>query len=392
MSEPAAGPRALAILTDRQVFDYLCNQQISTRTQIAEDLKISKPTASAATERLMQAGLISRLLPPLVGEGGEGRRGRAPETYGINPEYGQLLALSLESGMLRLRTTDQGGKPRFDAVQEFSPQASTAQVQEHAARMITEATAHHGAPMLGCALSYSAPVWHPSHVQVSRPLPTPVFAASDARLDEIVRELTGVQPLVDNDVNWMALAQSADFPTGNSTLLVYLGAGIGAALVIEGKVHRGINGTAGELNRWRVGDSGFLDQLAAAGLTRGDTSRLEFEKLAELFATGPEAGQETESQQRSPEEFFVQLLASVLGNLSGFLNPQALVICGPLADSVPFTQRLHAALGATVDLQSTNFVVRQLGADAALRGALRAAKSQWQDNLWANYRASGENR
>ena len=53
MTDSTAGPRALATLTDIRVFDYLCKAP-ATRTRIAADLGISKPTASQAISRLQE--------------------------------------------------------------------------------------------------------------------------------------------------------------------------------------------------------------------------------------------------------------------------------------------------------------------------------------------------
>ncbi|HJX78032.1 ROK family transcriptional regulator [Glutamicibacter sp.] len=379
MNLPAspAGPKALATLTDRQIFDYLCLNQPATRTQISTALGLSKPTASQGISRLQENRLVSPV-EVLPGADAAVRRGRAPESYGINQGYGHLLGLSLEAGTLLGRTTDLAGCIVVQGHRVVPAEASAAQVQQLAGSMVEELTAASSGRTLGAALSQSSPVLRVGVDATA--LPTPVYPGSSASLVPVVQELTGAPAVLDNDVNWMAVAQARhDQPAAaSSMMLLYVGPGIGTALVIDGTVHRGASGTAGELNGLRLAHQTFLQRLAAAGLTEEGSSKVDCTRLAKLLAAGGPVDPLVDS--------FTLVLAEVLGNLLAFFDPQRLVLCGPLAHFEAFTNSLNQALASRMGSSSSVVEVSELGEDAALRGALFGARAQYLSRLWSNYR------
>ena len=92
-------------------------------------------------------------------------------------------------------------------------------------------------------------------------------------LDEPRRTLAerlGVPVLVENDANLGALGEAA-FGAGKgleSLIYVKLAEGIGAGVVIDGRIHRGSRGLAGELAHVRVRDDGELCVLRRPRLHR----------------------------------------------------------------------------------------------------------------------------
>jgi predicted NBD/HSP70 family sugar kinase len=62
--------------------------------------------------------------------------------------------------------------------------------------------------------------------------------------------------VVDNDVNLMALGEHQEhYPQVAHLLFVKVGTGIGCGIVIDGKLHRGAVGSAGDIGHIRVPDS-----------------------------------------------------------------------------------------------------------------------------------------
>ncbi|WP_404286858.1 ROK family transcriptional regulator [Glutamicibacter arilaitensis] len=377
---PASGPRALATLTDRQIFDYLCLRQPATRTEISDSLGLSKPTASQGISRLQENRLVTSVAAERDPQAAV-RRGRAPESYGINQSFGHLLGLSLEAGTLLGRTTDLSGRTLANAHHVVPAEATAAQVQEFAAGMVQELCAASPGATLGAAVSQSSPVQRAG--ERSQALPTPVFPGSSASLAPVVQKLTGAPTSLDNDVNWMAQAQIAVDASSNaqSFVLLYVGPGIGTAMVIDGKVHRGASGTAGELSGQRLAGDTFLERLNAAGLTEAGSSRVDCARLLRSLR-GDEPADALVAG-------LIELLAEVLGNLLEFFDPHRFVLCGPLAPYESFTFGLQRALTRRMELGRTVFEVSSLGEDAALCGALHGARSEYLTQLWLSYRADG---
>lgn len=73
-------------------------------------------------------------------------------------------------------------------------------------------------------------------------------------IPEFFADRFGVRALVDNDVNAMALAeQRRAFPGTRYLLRIEVGTGIDCGIVADGRLHRGAQGSAGDIGHIRVG-------------------------------------------------------------------------------------------------------------------------------------------
>jgi predicted NBD/HSP70 family sugar kinase len=118
----------------------------------------------------------------------------------------------------------------------------------------------------GAAISVPAPVSYPGGS-----IATPSFEPSwhGAVLPELFAEYTDAPVLVENDANLIALSERPE-PDRTSTLVaVKLGTRIGAGVLLDGRLHRGVSGAAGELSHTPV------DGEAAIGCTCGVPDCLE---------------------------------------------------------------------------------------------------------------------
>lgn len=94
-------------------------------------------------------------------------------------------------------------------------------------------------------------------------------AAAGSHVDEVLAAATGLPVLVENDVNLLALGEHTSGAARDTAdyVLVFVGEGIGGGLVLDGKVRRGANQSAGEL--------GFLPWSGQAQTTGGAVGPLE---------------------------------------------------------------------------------------------------------------------
>lgn len=74
-------------------------------------------------------------------------------------------------------------------------------------------------------------------------------ASMTVRLRDALSEAVGLPVLVENDVNLLALGESAAGSARDvdDVVLIYIGDGIGSALLLGGRFHRGATGSAGEV-------------------------------------------------------------------------------------------------------------------------------------------------
>ncbi|WP_181149763.1 ROK family protein [Arthrobacter sp. MYb227] len=98
-------------------------------------------------------------------------------------------------------------------------------------------------------------------------LPTLTFPEEPADLGALLCEVCGGPVYRDHDENWATLAeQRQGIAHGiDDFIMVYLGPGIGAGLVISGVVQRGWHGAAKELSYLRSGGKTLIGQLLEYG-------------------------------------------------------------------------------------------------------------------------------
>ena len=170
----------------------------------------------------------------------------------------------------------------------------------------------------------------------------------------ILKSKLGVPVYVDNDVNCAALAELSDgvAASANNSLLVTLGTGIGGALIVDGRIHRGAFGMAGEPGHMIVDPRGLIcacgkqgcweAYASAAGLKnlaidRAKNGRLQqindkvqgdLNKIASEDIT--QAARRGDIQSVELIDDFAYWIALGLTNCAALLDPELIIIGGGL--------------------------------------------------------------
>ncbi|GII93943.1 ROK family transcriptional regulator [Sinosporangium siamense] len=243
MSQPTPGtPSLLRAINDRAALQALLERGPLTRPEIGAITGLSKPTASQLLVRLQEAGLV--VLDGIR----EGLPGRTAELYRINHKVAYVGALDVTpsrievavaditgaaAGRFRLATPGRSGGDVVHRVREALEGACAGgSVPPSALRRVVIGIQGAVDPATG-RLGYAAhiPGWH---------IPD---------LLGTLREGLGVPVDVENDVNLVALAEQArGIARGHADfVLMWADEGIGSALVLGGRLHRGATGGAGEV-------------------------------------------------------------------------------------------------------------------------------------------------
>ncbi|AKU18021.1 ROK family transcriptional regulator [Luteipulveratus mongoliensis] len=195
-------------------------------------------------------------------------------------------------------------------------------------------------------------------------------------------ERLGLEVLVDNDANLGAMAEIAWGERQDATELIFVkvGTGIGAGLVIGGKLHYGALGTAGEIGHTTVDPQGPFCRCGNRGCleTLASTSTM-IESLAPS-TTGPVStadivrrGLEGDSATLRVIDDAGFVLGRVMASLANFVNPQVIVVGGPLAAlGDAFLDPIRRGLvrhAVPVVGETTQIVVSSLGDRAEALGA-----------------------
>ena len=131
--------------------------------------------------------------------------------------------------------------------------------------------------------------------QAGEPLRLPARPAgvtASVRADAL-RGLVSGPVMVGNDVNWAARAERSAGGPGlmDDFVYLYLGEGLGSAVVSDREVRRGHGGLAGEIAHLVTASPGrrataFIDVFAELGLRQTDSTAIDSAKLAAMV-TGP---------------------------------------------------------------------------------------------------------
>ena len=364
-----------------RVVDVLRRRGSASRGELARLTGLSRTTITTLVGDLQARGLLVEQVPA-GGDPTRGGPGRPPAQLRLHPLAGAAVGVDvrahrlvvaladLSSTVLAERRLDAGAEDARDALD-----AAAAAVDE-----MLDCAGLDRDRLVGAGMALPGPVDRRARTTSSAAL-LPSWEGLEPAA-ELERRL-GVPVVVDNDANLGALAEHALGAGRGVDDLVYvsLGSGIGAGLVLGGRVHRGAGGVAGELGHVQVqadgvvcrcGSRGCLGTVAAAGPlvrmlrpTHGDD--LTLERLLELVAAG-DAGAVRVMADAG------RTLGAVLAGLCNHVNPAVIAVGGELsAAGEPLLAGIREGIdrGALPAAAEAVRVVRSpLGERAGVLGAL----------------------
>ena len=190
-------------------------------------------------------------------------------------------------------------------------------------------------------------------------------------LRQIFGDAYGVPVAVENDVNAAALGEFAfGAAKGHPDFLcLTYGTGVGGAIVLDGKIFRGIAGSAGEFGHiiTHGKQGGFYEKYASTSALIGSVS---------LFRPDLTDGREIMKQLTDPriKSAFDAWVDEVLFGLAGLIhifNPGLIVLGGGIMDNHEITDAIRCRLPDYImpSYADVSVVPAQLGNDAGLYGA-----------------------
>ncbi|MGW4087243.1 ROK family transcriptional regulator [Streptomyces sp. NPDC004822] len=387
-----ASPSTARAINDRLALRLLQREGPLTAGQLKQLTGLSRPTVADLVERLTDAGLIT-----VVGEAGEQRRGPNARLYGIVADRAHLAALDVRTEGVSVAVSDLIGTVLAEASVPIGDDTGTGPAVERAVALVERAVKEAGAdrphtvgigapglidPASGDLRDSSGlPSWHRGLV---------------ATLQERFPE---ARVSVENETNLAALAEQRDGAARDrdTFVLLWLGHGTGAAVVLDGALRRGASGGTGEIGFLPVpGTTGLPSATDCAGGFHSLAGSAAIARLAAEHglpaadAHAPAAARLVEEAVARPGDAqpFLDALADriALGVASvvAVLDPGCVVLGGevgqaggpPLAALVEERVRRMSPLPVEVRPSA-------LGGTAVLRGALLTARDRAQEVLFA---------
>ncbi|MFG2297899.1 ROK family transcriptional regulator [Streptomyces sp. NPDC048603] len=377
-----ASPSTARAINDRLALHLLQDEGPLTAGQLKTRTGLSRPSVADLVERLTGAGLIE-----VVGESGEQRRGPNAKLYGIVSRRAHLAALDVRTDSATAVVTDLLGNPLAETALPVAAPADAVAALRRATREAGADTLHTvmiGAPGLVAPGtgelrdSTGLPAWHRDLVGLlQRELPARVLVENETNLAAVAEQRLGAA----RDLG--------------SFVLLWLGAGVGAAVVLDGRLRRGASGGAGEI--------GFLPVPGTAGLPSATDCGGGFHALAgraavvDLAAGHGFTGSPEEAVAGAAGPAFLDALAERLAlgaaAVAAVLDPGCVILGGELgrAGGPALADRVAARLAALTPVP-TSVRASTLGGGAVLSGARLAARDAAQQVLFGPPGPEGEPR
>jgi predicted NBD/HSP70 family sugar kinase len=390
-----ASPSTARAINDRLALRLLQQEGPLTAAQLKQLTGLSRPTVADLVERLTASGLIE-----VAGESGEQRRGPNARLYGIVAGRAHLAALDVRTESVAVLVSDLVGRVLAEASAPIGEDTGTGAAVDRAVTLVERAVKEAGADRLHTVGIGAPGLIDPAGGELRGTTGLPAWHRQlVAALQERYPE---ARVGVENETNLAALAEQRDGAARDreTFVLLWLGLGVGGAVVLDGALRRGASGGAGELGFMPVPgtsglpsatdcDGGFHSTTGAAAVT---ALAAEHGLTAEPAGTEPHAAALVRAAVRDAGTDpaagrFLDVLAGriALGTAAvvSVLDPGCVVLAGETgrAGGDALAARVQDRLARLSPLP-TEVRAGVLGGGAVLRGALLTARERAQDELF----------
>jgi predicted NBD/HSP70 family sugar kinase len=252
-NQPANGS-AVRKASLNAVLDALQWTPRCSRAELAKLTGLSKPTVATVLGSLEEGGLVREQGRTI------GRRGPSAALYEFVPDAALVLGIDVGAHWVRAVLADLEGRPVADA--EAALEVADA---DQLLRVIAELAKRLRRKSIELAIVGSPGIVDPATGRI-RSSPQ-ISGWEGIEAERVLSDLLGIETIVENDVNLAAVGELARGAGQGRASFAYLnvGSGLGAGLVIDGRLYRGRHGAAGEVGYLAVG----ADPTAASTTSQG---------------------------------------------------------------------------------------------------------------------------
>ena len=371
-----------------RVVEVLRDVGVASRADIARATGLSRSTVSSLVSEMRESGLV---VDHPSRDGDRGATGRPPALIGLGRPAGAAIGIDFGKRHVAVAISDLAHVVLAEERRAIDEDPPAAEAMDTAAELLDEVLGAAGVArtdVIGVGLGLPGPI-HRGTGRAASPEILPGWAGV-AIQEEMQRRLE-LPVKAENDANLGALAELFWGAGKDAADLIYLkvATGVGAGLVVGGRLFGGVGGTAGEIGHTtidehgpicRCGNRGCLETLAAAPAIVGLIKRslghdLTIEEVVER-ARGGDPGCRRAIADSGRH------IGRVLADVCNLLNPQRVVVGGSvgqagdlLLDEMREAVRRTALPSAAEDVEIVPGVLGEhaevLGAVAVILGARR---------------------
>ncbi|WP_377266923.1 ROK family protein [Peterkaempfera sp. SMS 1(5)a] len=369
----------------------------TTRADLATELGLPLGTVTTAVAGLLRSGVLTEQPAPPTGP----RSGRPAMLLIPAGPSRTVGAVVWAHGRLRTAVATYGGTVLARGDMAVTGDGSSPDVLEPAWRFLDEAGL---GPLDRVVLGVPAPFQRgvglpPGRLPVPGPSSPGCEGASARRSGfapwlhpdpaAALAQRLGVPVVIENDANLGALGEAHSGVGLGRSCQIFLKLGersVGAGLVLDGALHRGASGFAGEIAHIHADDDGPLCACGARGCLSSRARRPLVELMEEAYdrpLTFTEVLRLADADEPAPARVLREVgrtLGRPLADLCTFLDPDLLILDGALGGA-----GRHVLSGLAEQIErccapavaaSLSVVQGTLGSDAEILGAIRLARTE----------------
>lgn len=363
-----ATPNLLRVVNRNTILSLLEQIDVTSRAELSTLTGISPPTVSAIVKELFDEGWLHN-----AGEG-VSQGGKPPKLIKLNPNARYIGAVQMNQDKIRIRITNLVGT--VFAEEQIKPQQYEGlSVCTEAAKRLTDLIAAQQIdPQLILGVGVAVPGVVNDQGFVSN---APEFGWEHEPIKDHLSKRLPYPVVVENDVKLAAMgdAWKRKSLTGVS-VYIHLDRGIGAGILIDGKLYRGANFAAGEIGNLIV-DPGQIPPTLQKAKRFGF-----FESQYGLTALNLTDGKRDEENQ-DREDWLIRHFAYAVVNVVALLDPDTIVFGGMMTTRIDnFLGKLLNALSG-LSILNPKMSITPLGDDASLFGVTRAVVENRVQVAWS---------
>lgn len=367
-----------------------------TKPALVENLPYSRSKINGGINSLLKKNYIK------VNGSSDYTGGRRSVKFSINGDLGLVAGFDIGATSIDLALTDLAGQVHARYAEPADIRLGPKVIIDRACQLLEKIISEHNLDkhsLYGIGIGVPGPVDFKNGFVIS----PPIMPGWDGYpiIEEVHKKFAGVQVVIDNDVNVMAIGERSRDAGERTRNLIFIkiGTGIGAGIICNGEIYRGNDGCAGDIGHISVrkdgplchcGNRGCLEAMAA-GPAIADRAQKAVEQgkssILEKYLTrngGKLTAEDVGNAAREGDILSIeviresgQMIGEVVASLVNFYNPKTIYIGGGVSN---IGNLLLSSIRTVVFTRSTPLATRNLridfspsGQDAGVTGAFALA-------------------
>ena len=331
----------------------------ASRLHLAKELRISNSRVCDLIEHMVEQGLLREE----IATPNRQRRGRRGVSVGLNPTFGHLLGFDMEAKRLRLVVANFSGEIVWERRKALRPPKDREALIDEIFSFLDaslEEIRPQFSPLLGIGLAASGVIDTRRGVILHYDL---IPAAADLPLRDLISQHVGLPCVMENNIRAMTLAEwTLGAARGmNSFVCMAVRSGVGAGVVLNGRLLSGSHGLCGETGYMVLPTSGSASRWKNLQQTVSE-SAMGIDIEAAGFGIPPRVARQAG-----------ELIGSQLASIAALLDPEAIILGGSVLNvDGPVWPHVLSAFRATALhelVEQVQLLPARLGPFAAAQGA-----------------------